>query len=218
MQAGIIVRSGLLTPALGIARSTSYQAACFGPVEEKRDLFCELRDEITRLVDEHANRDLIARREAELERIPIEPKWADAFHNLVVTAGLNDSLEKHLKGSGYTATWYVGLTGGTPTFAAGNTMASHAGWTEVHTQYSQTERPTLTLGTVSGGSVDNSASKAVFGITGSATTGGAFVASDDTKNGSTGVLYGGGPYTEGDRSVQNGDTVNVTVTATAAAS
>jgi hypothetical protein len=144
-------------------------------------------------------------------------KWVDEFDNLVVNAGLDDSLDKHLKGSTYTAAWYVGLTDGTPTFAPGDTMGSHAGWVEV-TDYDEATREVLTLGAVSGQSVNNSASKASFAINSSVTVGGAFVTSVNTKGGGTGILYGGGAFTGGDRSVVSGDTLNVTVTCTAAAS
>lgn len=143
-------------------------------------------------------------------------KWTEEFDNLVPTDGLNDSLDKHLKGSAYTAAWYVSLISATPTPAAGDTMASHAGWTEVQT-YSEAVRQTLTLGTVAAGSVDNSASKASFSINGTVTVGGAFVTSASDKGGTTGILYGVGAFTGGDRPVQDGDTLNVTVTATAAA-
>lgn len=146
-----------------------------------------------------------------------EVVWADEFDNLVVNVGLDDSLDKHLKGSAYTATWYVGLTDGTPTVAAADTMASHAGWAEV-TAYSESVRETLTLGTVASQSVDNSASKASFSINAGATVGGCFVTSNNTKGGTTGILYGAGAFSGGDRSVVNGDTLNVTVTLTAAAS
>lgn len=140
-------------------------------------------------------------------------KWVDEFDNTVVTEGLNDSLDKHFKASGYTAAWYVGLTDGTPSFAAGDDLTTHAGWAEV-TDYSEGSRQTLTLGSVSGGSVDNSASKASFSINGSATVGGAFICTAAT--GTSGILYGGAAFTGGDRSVANGDTLNVTVTLTAA--
>lgn len=144
------------------------------------------------------------------------PLWTDEFHNLVVTTGLNDLLDKYFKGSSYTAAHYVGLTDGSPTFAAGNTMASHAGWAEV-TDYSQSNRPSLTLGTVASGSVDNSASKANFSITGTVTVGGAFVTTNNTKGGTTGILYGGGALTEGNRSLINGDSLAIGITLTAAA-
>ena len=142
-------------------------------------------------------------------------KWTEEFDNLVVDEGLNDSLDKHLKGSTYTAAWYCGLADSTPTFAAADTMASHAGWVEI-TAYSQATRPAITFGTVSGKSVDNSASKAVFSINGTTTVGGAFMVTVSTKGGTTGVLYGGAAFTA-DRSVISGDTLNVTVTCTAAA-
>lgn len=145
-------------------------------------------------------------------------KWADEFENLVVNAGLDDSLDKHLKGSGYTAGWFVGLTDGTPTVAAADTMASHAGWVEV-TAYDEGVRQTLTLGAVSGQSVDNTASKAVFTISADDTTiGGAFIVTTSDKGGSTGILYGGGAFTAGDKTIDDGDTLTVTVTCTAAAS
>jgi len=144
--------------------------------------------------------------------------WVDEFDNLVVNEGLDDALDKHLKGSSYTAAWYVGLADGTPSFAAGDTMASHAGWSEV-TAYDEANRPTLTLGTVSGQSVDNSASKAEFTISSNDTTiGGAFVVSDNTKGGTTGVLYGGGAFSAGDKTLDDNDVLRVTVTCTASAS
>lgn len=112
---------------------------------------------------------------------------------------------------------YAGLTDGTPTAAAGDTMSSHAGWVEV-TAYDEAARQTLTLGSVSAGSVDNSASKAVFTISANATiVGGAFIVSNSTKGGTTGVLYGIGAFSGGDRTLADGDTITITITATAAA-
>jgi len=145
-----------------------------------------------------------------------QQKWVEEFENLVVNVGLDDILDKYFKGSAYTAAFYVGLTDGSPTIAATDTMASHAGWTEV-TAYSEATREALTLGTVSSQSVNNSASKASFSINASTTTGGAFVVTDNTKGGSSGTLYGVGAFSS-DRSLDDGDTLNVTVTLTAAAS
>jgi len=140
-------------------------------------------------------------------------KWTDKIINDVVTEGLNDNLDKYFKGSAYTAAFYIGLTGGAPvTVAAGDTLVSHPGWTEV-ADYSG-DRQGLVLGAVSAGSVDNSANKAQFSITGIATVGGAFVCTAAT--GTSGVLYGVGAFTGGDKSVESGDTLNVTVTLTAA--
>lgn len=143
--------------------------------------------------------------------------WREAVPNLVTTAGLNDSLDKHFKGSSYTAAWYVGLTANSPTFAAADTMSSHAGWTEV-ADYDEANRQALTLGSVSAGSVDNSASKAVFTISANSTgIGGAFLVSNNTKSGTTGVLYGGAAFTA-NRTLNDNDTLTITVTLTASSS
>ena len=64
-------------------------------------------------------------------------KWSDSIKNLVVTQGKNDMLDQYFAGISYTAAWYLGLVDGatSPTYAAGNTLASHSGWTE-NTGYS----------------------------------------------------------------------------------
>jgi hypothetical protein len=143
-----------------------------------------------------------------------QPLWADNFHNIVVTTGLTDLIDKYFKGSTYTAAHYVGLTSSSPSVVAGDTMASHGGWTEV-TAYSQANRVTPTWGTTTAGSLDNSASKAQFSINGTATVGGAFLTTNNTKGGTTGTLYGGGAFSEGNRSLVNGDTLNVQMTVSA---
>lgn len=135
-------------------------------------------------------------------------KWVEEFDNLVTTAGKNDILTKYFKGSGYTAAWYLGLKG-TGSAAAGDTLASHAGWSEVNPYAGN--RPAITFGTASGGSL--AASAAVpYSITGSATVAGAFIASANT--GTSGTLYSAGDFSVA-RSVVNGDTLNVTPTVTA---
>lgn len=145
-------------------------------------------------------------------------KWEEDFPNLVVNEGLDDALDKHLKGSTYTAAWYVGLTDGTPTPAAADAMDSHAGWTEV-TAYDEATRQTLTLGAVASQSVDNVGNEATFTISTNGTTiGGAFVTTDDTRGGTTGTLYGVGAFTAGDKTLDDDDSLQVTVTLTASAS
>ncbi len=144
-------------------------------------------------------------------------KERDEYDNLVTNAGLNDLLDVYLSGGTQTTTWYVGLTDGTPTVAAGDTMSSHAGWTEV-TAYDEAVRQTWTDGGVSSQSVDNSGSPSVFTIsTNSTTVGGAFLTSVSTKGGTTGVLYAAGAFGAGDKSLDDNDTLSVTATFTAAA-
>lgn len=141
-------------------------------------------------------------------------KWTDRFKNLITTEGLNDALTQYFKGAAYTAAHYVGLTDGTPTAAAGDTMGSHTGWAEV-TAYDEAARPDYTPGAVAAGSVDNSASKASFTVSAGATTiGGMFLVTVATKGGTTGTLYAVGAFTGGDRTLGAGDTLAVTLTAT----
>ena len=144
-------------------------------------------------------------------------KWTEEVENITVNTGLDDILDKYWKGSNYTAAHYVGLTDGTPTVAAGDTIAAggHAGWVEV-TAYSDPARPTLTLDAVSGQSVSNSTNKASFSINASATVGGAFIVTDSTRGGTAGTLIAVAAFgSPGDRAVASGDTINVTVTLTA---
>jgi len=143
-------------------------------------------------------------------------KWVDRVENLVVDEGCDEILDKFWKGSGYTAAHYVGLTDGTPTVAAGDTMSSHAGWAEV-TAYDEAARQTFTPGAVSSKSVDNSGSPAVFTCSTNGTTvGGLFISTNSTKGGSSGVLIAAVAFSVGDKSLDDGDTLTVTYTSTCA--
>ena len=145
-------------------------------------------------------------------------KWTPTETNIIVNAGLNDIISNYWKGAAYTASHYVGLMSGTPTVAAADTMASHAGWTEV-TAYTEANRQALVLGAVAAQSVDNSASRASFAVNADATSiGGPFIATDNTKGGTSGVLVGAAAFNGGNKTADNGDTLNVTVTLTASSS
>lgn len=141
-------------------------------------------------------------------------KWAEDIENLVTTAGKNDALDKYLSGSAYTAAWYLGLigaTGYTTGPAAGDTPSAHGGWTEAQ-GYSQANRPTAGFSAATGGAKSLSAA-AQYTINADATIKGCFLASSNTKGGTGGVLYSAGLFTGGDKPVQNGDTLNVSYTA-----
>jgi hypothetical protein len=145
-------------------------------------------------------------------------KWEASTHNLVVNVGLQDMNTQYFKGSSYTAAWYIGLVtgpGSGTTFAAGDTMSSHAGWTE-NASYSNATRPAATFGTATTADpsvIDNSASPASFSINGTATIAGAFLTTSNVKSGTTGTLFSASDFTApGDRSVVSGDTLNVTYT------
>jgi hypothetical protein len=144
-------------------------------------------------------------------------KWEAQSDNLVVNVGLQDMNAKYFTGSSYTAAFYLGLYGAASSNnpAAGDTMSSHAGWTEV-TAYSQSTRPACTFGTPTTANpsvATNSASAATFSINGTTTVGGAFLTTNNTKGGTTGTLFSAADFqSPGDRSVVNGDTLTVTYT------
>lgn len=124
--------------------------------------------------------------------------------NLVVNEGINYIFSNDLEAG----TQYMGLTDGTPTVAAGDTLASHAGWTEV-TAYTG-NRP-LWDKTLTTTSLSNSGSTASFtGFTGSGTIGGLFLATVNT--GTSGVLISAVAFTEGDQSYTTATTVTATYT------
>lgn len=144
-------------------------------------------------------------------------KWSSESHNLVVNVGLQDMNTKYFTGTSYTAAWYIGIYGAASSNnpAASDTAASHIGWTEV-TPYSNATRPACVFGTATTADpsvITNSASPAQFNINGTQVVGGAFLISNNTKNGTTGILFSASDFqAPGDRSVSAGDTLNVTYT------
>lgn len=144
-------------------------------------------------------------------------KWSDDFDNVVATAGKNLALDTFLAGSGYTVTGpYMGLISSVSysAVAAGDTMASHAGWVEAGNANAPTytsPRKTCAWNAASAGSKDLSSALS-FAITGTGTIKGAFIvfgsgavsAIDNTG----GTLLSAGLFSGGDRAVINGDTVN----------
>ena len=137
--------------------------------------------------------------------------WEDEAENLTTNAGLALMLSTFWKGSAYTAAFYVGLKG-SGTIANADTSASHAGWSEV-TAYAAANRPSLTLGAVSGtttASLDNSASPASFAINAANTAvSGAFVATSNAKGSTTDTIIGAADFAAA-RTMQANDQLNVT--------
>jgi hypothetical protein len=145
--------------------------------------------------------------------------FRDDYHNLVVNQGLNDLLNITVGGNtspGQDTTWFVGLTDGTPTAAAADTLASHAGWVEV-TNFDEVNRVAWVANSSSQSaqSTSNSSAPAVFTINATVTIGGSFLSGVNT--GTAGRLYSVGAFTAGDKILNDNDTLSVTATFTAAA-
>jgi hypothetical protein len=144
-------------------------------------------------------------------------KWEAEEDNLVVNVGLQYMCGTALTSVTQVTSWFIGLygSGATNSPAAGDTMSSHAGWTEV-TDYSQATRVACTFATATTANpsvATNSASVAAFTINATTTVGGAFLVSNSTKGGTTGTLFSAADFSApGDRAVTSGDTLNVTYT------
>ena len=144
-------------------------------------------------------------------------KWEAQSKNLVVNVGLQYMAGSALTSVTQITTWYLGLygAGASNTPAAGDTMSSHAGWTEV-VAYSNATRVAATFVTATAANpsvVTNTASPATFNINGTTTVGGAFLTSGSAKGGTTGTLFSAADFgSPGDRSVVNSDTLSVTYT------
>lgn len=141
-------------------------------------------------------------------------KWQESIKNLVTDVGRKDVLDKYFAGSAYTATWYVGLIDNASftALAAADTQASHAGWLEA-VPYSNANRLTVAWNAATGTTTASKAASTFveFTINATAVIKGAFLSSNNTKSGTTGILYSESAF-GATRSVVNGDFVRVTPT------
>lgn len=210
-----------------------YHAECWAPVPHQLREYIELRDEIAILVAGRLTRPVWDRLESlrkDLDAIPQELKWHDGFRNTVVTEGKNAALTHFLKGSSYTASQVLGLIEDTgySAISATNTAANITaagggsptnGWNEAPSATFAT-RGTPSFGTAGSGSLATS-SAVSCSIIATDTIKGAFLmcrsaagtAPTTTVGNTNGALYSAGLFTGGDRAVANGDTLNVSYTA-----
>jgi hypothetical protein len=159
-------------------------------------------------------------------------KWEDTAPNLVVAVGKQALFDYYFGATGTaggTAAGanYLGLAGGTATYTAADTMASHT-WTEV----GGTNAPAYTgnrqsinwtAASSSGTTPSNVTTKTggaiTFAMTSSGTVNGCFInggaSASATKDTTTGILYSAGNFTGGSKTVANGDSLAVTYSTTA---
>lgn len=120
--------------------------------------------------------------------------WREEFPNGTTNVGLNDILSVYLAAGTQKTIWYGGLidNAGFSALSANDTMSSHAGWVEL-TTYTEGVRQTWTPGAVSGQAVSNSVVM-TFTLSGTVVIKGAFLASVNTKGGTTGILWATGSF------------------------
>lgn len=116
--------------------------------------------------------------------------WKDRWDNGATSTALNDILSVYFASGTQKTTWYLGLinNSGFSALAAADTIASHAGWTEL-TDYSESVRQTWSPTAPAGGSVTNSSSPSFTNVTNGNVVNGAFLVSDSTKGGTTGTMW-----------------------------
>ena len=217
-----------------------YTVVCTGPREEFRDEYCNLRDKVialqTRKISAWSRFKMwfkasTVNREIEImQRMMssmVEPKWTDEILNVVCTEGKNAAFQAIFKASAFTSTVYMGLIGNVTYSApvAGNTAsaiatsASANSWNEAAAATSAA-RAAPSFATPSAGAVSLSAAR-TFSMLATDTINGCFVlitsvalvAPAATVANTAGSLWSAGPFTGGAKAVANGDTLNVSYTA-----
>ncbi len=137
-----------------------------------------------------------------------QDKWTQEFPNGIVDEGINYMLEAAFNSGTQSGDWYIGLIDNSPapTLAAGDTLASHAGWSE-NSDYAG-NRPAWGEGTASARSITN-ATTADFAMNATVVIYGIFVS--DQATGTAGTLWSTAAFSS-TASVTSGDTLKVTYT------
>lgn len=112
----------------------------------------------------------------------------EVTHNLMPVEGMDHVLSVALKGGAANASWYIGLYEGNYTPVGTEEAATFPTAATECVSYAEATRQALTLGAISNGSVDNSASVAEFNFAGATTVYGGFISSASAKAGTSGVL------------------------------
>lgn len=122
----------------------------------------------------------------------VSPIWEHNGPNGITNEGMHYVLEVAFRSDAMSpvaqlAPWAAGLIDDASftAVAAGDTMASHAGWIEA-TQYTEADRQTLAFGAAAARAITAQVS---FTMNATKTIRGLFITSDDTKSGTTGTLF-----------------------------
>lgn len=134
------------------------------------------------------------------------------FFNATTNEGLNNMLGVTFHGDTQQTSWYLLLISSTSysILAAGDVMASHAGWTET-VAYSESTRQQWTCGSPASKSITNSTAVTFTISVDGTVVKGIGVTSDNTKSGTAGKLWSTGLFTS-DQTLLNGDQLKITYT------
>jgi len=141
--------------------------------------------------------------------------WKDSFYNVVCTVAKNNVLDVYFQSGSFapSTTWYMGVIDNlnyTTGPAEGDTQSSHGGWVE-SIAYNEVTRPSISWAAASG-KAKASASTCNFTMSADAIIRGGFITNNNTKGGTSGLLYSAGVFNQGTRSLLTGDVLRVNVT------
>ena len=143
-------------------------------------------------------------------------KWEIEWENKIFDAGMTDILRTYwgFKAAELTSAWAVGFMNASPTVDPGDTPASHPGWTE-NTNYVSAVRPAWNpddpVGVLT---ITNSTPVTIVCNQNGSVFGGAFIISDNTKGGITGTMTNGGAFTQGNKPLEDQESMDTTVSIT----
>lgn len=140
-------------------------------------------------------------------------KWVDEGSNIVVNTGID-----YILGTGIldSSTLYVGLHTASPALAAGNTMTEAAAAEAAG--YDEATRPLWGQDAAASQAVTNSTAVDFTMDGNDVTIGGAFITTDNTKDGTGGILIASKAFTGGNKTVADNDVLSVTYTITGSSS
>jgi len=117
----------------------------------------------------------------------------DSFHNNITTEGIHDLLDVYFDNGSVAAAWYIGLidSSGFSQLSIADTMASHAGWIEITSEYDEATRPLWGPDAAASQTKANS-TKAIVTFNAPKVVTGLFIATENTKGGTTGTLWATG--------------------------
>jgi hypothetical protein len=210
-----------------------YHVECYAPSDKDRARYIKLRDKLAgrkfkrgffaHIVDALMFRGV----KAEFAAIPLHMKWQDDIENVVCTEGKNAAFQAIFKASAFTAAPVMGLIGNVTYTApavgnvasAINTAASANSWNEAAASVCAA-RQTPSFAAPSAGVIALSTAR-TFSIIGTDTINGVFVlihsvalvAPTTAVANTAGAIWSAGAFTGGAKPVLNGDTLNVSYTA-----
>jgi len=122
--------------------------------------------------------------------------FKQSFNNGIVQTGYNNILDV-MFGSASKPSWYCGLIETITTLSTYDTMASHSGWSE-YTSYDEATREIWTPSAASNKLIENIAANYIEFTVNDATPptlDGIFICDNNTKGGTTGVLWSTAAFT-----------------------